>query len=194
MTADGLTLFFNRSDTSGPGTGSNDVWFVTRPSAAVRFGEGGPPAQLAVGTPYDDGLAWISADGRFLFVSDWLFQPRRPGGAGSLDIWVAFRAAPGQPFSDPVNVNDLWPGTMVNTEFGEEHPRSPPTGRRTGPSSSSRRIVPVRPAASPMRTSGGDVATTRARLSPRRLRSERHSRARRRHRRGRRSATVWRRV
>jgi hypothetical protein len=60
-----------------------------------------------VNTPALEGCPAESPDGRMLFLAS-----NRDGGQGGIDIWVAFRDGPHQPWSDPVNlpppVNSAW--------------------------------------------------------------------------------------
>lgn len=119
VTADGLTLFFTRSAEQS-GTGANDVWMVTRCSTDQLFGDvSQEPVRLAISSKYDDFHPRISADGQTLFFSDGFHHKPRPGGVGFEDIWVATRPSVDASFSTPVNLQELWPDSSVNTEFGE---------------------------------------------------------------------------
>lgn len=72
------------------------------PSLAADWGpaENIDPGGLNnVNTPSMEGCPIESPDGRTLF-----FASNRPGGQGGIDIWVAFRGGPNQPWSDPVNL------------------------------------------------------------------------------------------
>ena len=71
-----------------------------------------------VNTPALEGCPIESPDGRMLF-----FASNRAGGQGGIDIWVAFRDGPNQPWSDPVN---LPPG--VNSAFDDFCPTPLPGG------------------------------------------------------------------
>ena len=52
-----------------------------------------------VSTPAVEGCPIESPDGRTLF-----FASNRPGGQGGIDIWVAFRDGPNEPWRDPQNL------------------------------------------------------------------------------------------
>lgn len=52
-----------------------------------------------VNTPALEGCPIESPDGRTLY-----FASNRPGGQGGIDIWVAFRDGPNDPWSDPQNL------------------------------------------------------------------------------------------
>ena len=114
ITDDGLTLFFSRSDPDVDD--SADLYLVKRDDAADDFVEAEKlpePIQSA----FTDDQPWISGDGLLL-----LFVSNRPGGAGAADIWVAAREVPDEPFPTPVNLNDFWPGSLVNSPLEESRP------------------------------------------------------------------------
>ncbi len=123
ITGDGLALYFTRNDPKlGEWGGENDIWVVTRGSSDEIFGEAGEAVLVeGVNSGYDEVKPGVSADGLILFFSDWVHHPVRPGGVGGGDIWVATRSEtdPLFIFSVPVNLNNFWPGTDVNTVFGE---------------------------------------------------------------------------
>jgi len=68
-------------------------------------------------TPFLDGCPILSRDGLKVYIAS-----DRPGGLGGLDIWVAERASPDEPFGAPVNVgapinspsNDFCPSPLRN--------------------------------------------------------------------------------
>lgn len=66
---------------------------------------------------YEVGELHISADGQQL-----VFHSARPGGYGSLDLWISTRTALG--WSDPVNL-----GAGVNTSMDESRPYLSPDGK-----------------------------------------------------------------
>ncbi len=115
VTPDGLTMVFHRSDPANP---QRDVWLATRESVNEPFGE----ATVVLATEYQDWWPSISADGMNLFLSDWVFDPPRPGGVGSIDIWVSTRDDATEMFGPPVNLNDAFPGTGINTAFADAVP------------------------------------------------------------------------
>ncbi|MBI4324138.1 MAG: PD40 domain-containing protein, partial [Chloroflexi bacterium] len=59
----------------------------------------------------------LSPDGLML-----LFGSTRPGGKGNEDIWVATRASRAEPFGAPVNFDDFFAGSQVNSAYGEVAP------------------------------------------------------------------------
>jgi len=114
---DGLTLYFH-SDRAG-GQGNLDLYAATRATTDEPFGAPEPLSQ--VNSIYDEIRPTVSADGLTLFFSDGLGR-QRPGGQGDLDIWVATRDTVSDPFGTPVNLNDLWPGSSINTPSAEASP------------------------------------------------------------------------
>ncbi|MBI4602125.1 MAG: PD40 domain-containing protein, partial [Planctomycetes bacterium] len=121
VTADGLTLFFTRNLEQANGLpGVRDIWWVTRENAREVFGdeEGPDPVRLEdFDISYDEWRPRLSSDGLTLFFSDMIHHPVRPRGEGLADAWVATRPRADAPFGEPVNLNDLWPGSCVNTPF-----------------------------------------------------------------------------
>lgn len=105
ISGDGLSLYLT-SNRAG-GQGGFDVWVATQETpagqwdAAVNLG----PVINSAGTD----LACISSDGLELFISS-----DRPGGYGSLDLWVSTRAAAGDAWQAPANL-----GPTVNASSGE---------------------------------------------------------------------------
>jgi hypothetical protein len=80
-------------------------------SADFTFGEPtkvGPP----INSTFTDATPCISADGVTLY-----FTSNRPGGCGSLDLWVAKRDSIDQSWSDPENL-----GKSINTSAAEGFP------------------------------------------------------------------------
>lgn len=86
--------------------------------AEIVFGDPTPlPAPINSG--FWDAATSISADGRSLF-----FISQRPGGQGSVDIWMTAREALSAPWTDPINV-----GQPVNTGYVESAPSISPDGK-----------------------------------------------------------------
>jgi Tol biopolymer transport system component len=77
-----------------------------------------PGTDMGLNTPDNEGCPAISRDGRRLFIAS-----NRPGGFGGLDIWVAERGGPGDPWGKPVNV-----GAPINTPADEFCPSPMPDG------------------------------------------------------------------
>ena len=115
LTPDGKTIVFHRSDPADP---QRDIWMASRGSTGEMFGE----AELILATEFQDWFPSISADGRTLFFSDWVFDAPRPGGLGNGDIWVSYRPSADEPFGEVVNLNDMFPGTEVNGSFVDGAP------------------------------------------------------------------------
>ena len=79
-----------------------------------------PPAPVeALNSPQHDENPAIRFDGREIFIAS-----DRPGGAGSMDLWVAFRDGTGLEWSTPVN---LGPG--INTASQDRRPGLSSDGR-----------------------------------------------------------------
>jgi Tol biopolymer transport system component len=79
-----------------------------------RFSDWETPVNLGatVNSAYDELLPHLSRDGRSLY-----FASDRPGGSGSVDIWVSTRGSSDGPWSSPVNVTG-----DVNTPFNDRAP------------------------------------------------------------------------
>jgi hypothetical protein len=104
---DQKTIVFSRFEPN-----ALDVWIATRATAMDPFGN----ATKILQTPYKDWTPSLSTDKLTLFISDWVFDPPRPGAVGdSVDLWVSTRASENDPFGPVVNLNEMWPGTQVNT-------------------------------------------------------------------------------
>lgn len=73
---------------------------------------------IRINKPGKDTQPCISADGRSLF-----FVSNRPGGKGSLDIWVSY-LQDDYSWSEPQNL-----GSEINTQFNEERPFIHPDGK-----------------------------------------------------------------
>jgi Tol biopolymer transport system component len=105
ISADGLELYFG-SDREG-GFGNSDIWVSTRASVDDDWSA---PVNLGavVNTDSAESTPSISDDGLTLYFSDWIAP--RPGGQGSVDLWVTTRASKSDPWTTPVNL-----GPTVNS-------------------------------------------------------------------------------
>jgi len=117
MTDDGLILVFQR-DPAGPTDWTDpaqDLYQASRGSVSEPFSSvirlGGEVNADADLTPH------ISGDGLRLCFSSF-----RSGGQGNGDIWVATRPSVNDPFGTPINFNDFYPGSTVNTAWDEGGP------------------------------------------------------------------------
>jgi Tol biopolymer transport system component len=101
-TADGNTLYFNRSTTFD--SQDADIWVTTRPNAHTPWE---PPQRLPmpVNGPRAEFSPSISANGLSLY-----FASDRSGNLGSIDIWVSTRKRVGDAWDSPRNV-----GANINT-------------------------------------------------------------------------------
>lgn len=109
LSANGLTLVF-ASNRPG-GHGDWDLWMCSRRSSAATFGEAfnlGP----SLNSNWTDAGASFSKDGLSL-----LFHSTRPGGAGSVDLWISSRLSLTRTFGEPLNV-----GGPVNSGATEKYP------------------------------------------------------------------------
>lgn len=104
LSSDGRSLYF-ASNRPG-GEGAVDIWVSQRASIDAPWGE---PLNLGptINTPFLDAAPSLSQDGHDLF-----FASDRPGGFGSNDIWVSWRARTDDDFAwgPPVNL-----GPNINT-------------------------------------------------------------------------------
>jgi hypothetical protein len=109
ISADGLSLYF-KSYRSG-GRGGADIWVTTRKSKDEPWGT---PVNLGpiINSSYNEGAPDISADGLSLY-----FVSNRPGGSGTLDIWMTTRKTKDDPWGSPVNL-----GPTVNSSALENQP------------------------------------------------------------------------
>jgi Tol biopolymer transport system component len=98
ITSDGRALYFHSLRVSEPSAPA--IWRASRADEASPFDE--PAVVGEVSSANRDSYPAISGDDlTLLFASD------RPGGAGSLDIWMATRTDRDAPFSPPVRVVEL---------------------------------------------------------------------------------------
>lgn len=111
VSPDGLTLVYQVAEQLP--VEDMDVWIATRDSTDLPFDDARPMEISGVGV--DDWWPSLSADGLTLFVSDWVFNNPRPGGEGQADIWVSTRESTDEPFGAPVNLDELWPESDINT-------------------------------------------------------------------------------
>jgi len=118
ISADGLTLFF--SEMFAPtiarplrpgGMGGQDLWMVTRPTTESEWGT---PTNLGsvVNSTADERSPCISSDGLSLY-----FASNRPGGSGTLDLWVSTRADTDSPWTAAVNL-----GPAINSGDDDADP------------------------------------------------------------------------
>ncbi len=124
ISADGLTLFFSEmfaSTRSRPlrpgGRGGQDLWMTTR---ATTEDDWGTPVNLGpvVNSAADERCPCISADGLSLY-----FGSNRPGGSGTLDLWVSTRPDTGSDWTTPVNL-----GSAINSSDDDSDPSLSPDG------------------------------------------------------------------
>jgi len=125
MSADGLTLYFNRNfnglNPAQPGKVDEDVYVAQRTSRHAPWGD--PVALDAINTTSHERNATVSRDGRLLFLS----SNRQPS-VGGLDLYVSHRITelPIAPngWSAPVSlgaainstVDDIGPGYFQNSD------------------------------------------------------------------------------
>ena len=110
ISGDGLSLFFH----SGR-TGNLDLWVATRETVDDEWG-----TAVNLGLPVNssglDADPDISADGLRLF-----FASNRGGGYGGVDLWMAERASPSDPWETPINL-----GPTINGPLNGYHHVSDP--------------------------------------------------------------------
>ena len=104
LSFDGLTLWFY-SNRAG-GVGGLDIYSTTRSHVGAPWSA--PVCETSLSSTSSDYSPFISlGDCEIHFCSN------RAGTVGGLDVWRATRAAPGQPWTTPVN------GTELNSTGGE---------------------------------------------------------------------------
>ena len=120
ISSDGLEIYFN-SERSG-GYGSDDIWVSSRATKDDPWGE---PTNLgpAVNTSASECYPFLSSDGLALFFSGERFNPIRPGGYGSADMWMTKRVSASDPWGTPVNL-----GSVVNSTQADGGPVISPDG------------------------------------------------------------------
>jgi hypothetical protein len=99
ISADNRTLYWS-SDRPG-GLGGFDIWYATRSGPTGAFG---PAVNLSeLNTPGDDFAPEIAANDKVLY-----FASNRPGGGiGSVNLWVSTRDRKGDPFGEPMSLDDI---------------------------------------------------------------------------------------
>ncbi len=109
VSSDALELFFSSNRPGG--YGANDLWVSRR---ATRNDPWGDPVNLgpAVNGPSYQQAPCLSSDGLLLF-----FHSDRPGGYGSVDLWMTRRASRSAPWEPAVNL-----GPKINTPNWECRP------------------------------------------------------------------------
>jgi hypothetical protein len=114
ISADELSIFFTSKRSVGYG-GFADLWVTTRASLSIPWEA---PVNLGpiVNSSFGEGLPSISADGRKLFFSDYGYEPFRPGGYGSHDLWITTRVTKNDPWGTPVNLGSTING--VDSDVG----------------------------------------------------------------------------
>jgi len=116
---DGLEAYF--PDDRDGGYGGLDIWMLSRETPDEDWDT---PVNLGpvVNSAHDDWWAVLSPDGLELYLCDDDSSPR-PGGSGSVDIWVARRESLESPWTEPVNL-----GPNVNSDGWDSAPYLSPDG------------------------------------------------------------------
>jgi Tol biopolymer transport system component len=114
ISADGLELYFGSNRPGG--FGGNDLWVTKRPTVDSKWGK---PVNLGpiVNSSAAESAPSISADGLELYFCDW--KDPRPGGQGSVDLWVTTRPRKDDQWGKPVNLGPTvnGPGYEVTPEI-----------------------------------------------------------------------------
>ena len=119
VSPDGLELYFSgwgQQNRPG-GQGERDLWVARRSTRDEAWGE---PLNLGptVNTASHDQRPVLVGDGLLLF-----FESNRPGGFGSVDLYLMKRASLADPWSEPVNL-----GPAVNSASSDEQGFLSPDG------------------------------------------------------------------
>ena len=107
-----------------------DIWIATRDSTSQEFGNAAPLGPAV--NEYSETWPNLSGDGLASLSSDWIEFAPRPGGQGSLDIWVSYRQSRDEEFVSLANLNDFWPGTDVNGASADAAPYLSPNWPAVG--------------------------------------------------------------
>ena len=121
LSGDGKTLYFSSNRPGGHGVFS--LWKVTRESIG---GDWSAPVSIPEITGNMTVDPSVTADGLEMYFGEGyinFFSSARPGGEGSLDIWVSRRASVDDPWGEPENV-----GAVINSTSAEEGPNISPDG------------------------------------------------------------------
>ena len=98
ISADNRTLYWSSGRPGG--MGGFDIWYATRSGPTGEFG---PAINLSeINTPFDDFAPEIAANDKVLY-----FASSRPGGSGSVNLWVSRREHKGDPFGEPMSLDDI---------------------------------------------------------------------------------------
>jgi hypothetical protein len=116
ISSDGRRLYFTSN--RGGGSGGYDVWVTTRSSTDAPWNS---PVNLGsnVNSSSNEYTLGVAGDGRTVYTAS-----DRPGGYGSLDIWVANQANANLPWSEAMNL-----GPAVNSGSIEGFPGPSADGR-----------------------------------------------------------------
>jgi predicted secreted protein len=109
FSTDGLELYC--ASNLGRASDDYDLYVSTRSSIADVWSE---PVNLGpiINSSYYDSMPCLSSDGLELF-----FNSERPGGSGTVDLWVTTRTTKADTWTHPVNL-----GPVVNSKQDEQHP------------------------------------------------------------------------
>jgi WD40 repeat protein len=114
ISADGLTLLFESTRT--PAVGGQDIYVSTRQTAMMSSPWSSPVLLDHVNSIADDSGANMSTDEKVIVFSSARNDPTN----GTLDIFIATRAAKGDPWGAPAPIQEL------ETSFNETHPSITP--------------------------------------------------------------------
>jgi hypothetical protein len=113
ISATGLTIYYTKG---AHYTEYQRLWSATRSSTDLPFGEAQDLGDALNGDGFGDRRSRlapsISSDELFLFLSIDEVGDGQPWWG---DIWVSTRLSKDDAFGEPINLNDLWPGTEINT-------------------------------------------------------------------------------
>jgi len=116
LSHDGLSLYFV---SSRPGSnGWTDIWVATRKGKGDPWDKPGNLGSIVNGPMWENNPS-VSADGLALYFSEFMNikSPRRAGGFGGADIWVATRESKDDSWRAPVNL-----GLTVSSSYHESSP------------------------------------------------------------------------
>ena len=106
---DGLTIVFDRVFPAGDIGGERNIYIAERDSHTESFRQ--PTAVDALNSDAAEAHPALSPDGLTLFYAREVGQPN-----STFDLWVATRPSRDEPFDNPMPIEQMFPGTVINED------------------------------------------------------------------------------